>query len=212
MASNPNTPWGLQPYQRKGSADYRANAHMYYIANGNSNAFYVGDPVKRIATPASANGVPTVTLASAGTSNLITGVIVGIVGYGTSTPSAPVGSFFANSGTPGPAYIPASNSTGAYVMVDDDPNSLFVVQADDSGGTQAVTTVGKNANLASGTGSKYTGWSGWKLASSTAGTQSTKQVVIVDFEQEVDNVAGNANAKFIVRINQSTEGLASTGI
>lgn len=210
--ANPNNPWGLQPYQRKGSASYRANTHMYYIKNGDSNAFYVGDPVVRVATPASANGIPTVTLASAGTSNLITGVVVGIVGFGPTSAGAPQGSFFANSGTPGPAYIPASNSTGALVMVDDDPNSLFVVQANDSGGTQALTSVGKNANLASGTGSKYTGWSGWKLASNTVGTQSTKQVVIVDFEQEVDNVGGQANSKFIVRINQSTEGLAATGI
>lgn len=211
MAANPNTPWGLQPYQRKGSADYRANAKMYYIAASDASAYFVGDPVVRVATPASANGIPTVTLASAGTSNKITGAVVGFVGVGAGTASAPVGSFFANSGTPGPLYRPASAPVGWYVMVDDDPASLFVIQAN---ATQLATTVGKNANLVSGAGSAYTGWSGWQMNASTAGTQSTKQLVIVDYENEVDNVvgAGRNYSKFIVRINQSTEGLAATGI
>lgn len=211
MAANPNIPWGLQPYQRKGSASYRANTHMYYIKNGDASAFYVGDPVVRIATPASANGTPTVTLATAGTSALITGAIVGIVGVGPASANSPQGSFFPASGSPGPMHIPAANTTGYFVMVDDDPNSLFVIQAN---ATQLATSVGKNANLASGTGNNYTGWSGWQLATSTVGTQSTKQVQIVDLEQEVDNVAGAGRlyTKFIVRLNQSTEGLAATGI
>ena len=211
MATNPNTPFGLQPYQRRGSAVYRANTHMYYVAASDSNAIYVGDPVKRVATPASANGIPTVTLASAGTSNLITGVVVGFVGIGAGTASAPNGSFFANSGTPGPLYKPASAASGYYVMVDDDPGSLFVIQAN---ATQLATTVGKNANLVSGAGSAYTGWSGWQMSATSAGTQSTKQLAIVDYEQEIDNVvgAGRNYSKFIVRINQSTEGLATTGI
>jgi hypothetical protein len=211
MPSNPNTPFGLQPYQRKGSASYRANTHMYYIKNGDSSAYYLGDPVKRIATPTSANGIPTVTLASAGTSNLITGVIVGFVGAGPATAMAPQGSFFPASGSPGPLHIAANNTTGYFVMVDDDPQTEYIIQAN---ATQLATTVGKNANLASGTGGAYTGWSGWLLDSSTTGTQSTKQVQIIDILQEPDNVvgAGRNYSKFIVRINQSTEGLAATGI
>lgn len=209
--TNKNTPWGLQPYQRKGSAGYRANTHMYYIKNGDSSAYYLGDPVVRIATPASANGIPTVTLASAGTSNLITGVIVGFVGIGPATASSPQGGFFPASGSPGPLHIAANNATGVFVMVDDDPNSLFVVQAN---ATQAGTSVGKTANLVSGTGGAYTGWSGWQINTSTVGTQKEKQVYIVDYEQEVDNTVSTTNnySKFIVRINQSTEGLAATGI
>lgn len=211
MALNPNTPAGLQPEQRRGSASYRANTHMYYVAAGDTNAMYVGDPVKRVATPASANGIPTVTLAVAGTSALITGVIVGFDGIGAATASAPNGSFFANSGSPGPLYRPASAAVGYYVMVDDDAADLFIVQAN---ATQLATSVGKNANLVSGAGSAYTGLSGWMLNTSTVGTQSTKQVQIVDVLAQPDNVvgAGRNYSKFIVRINQSTEGLAATGI
>lgn len=211
MPANPNTPMGLQPYQRRGSASYRANTHMYYIAAGDASAYFVGDPVKRIATPASANGIPTVTIAVGATSALITGAIVGFVGVGSATQSAPQGSFFANSGSPGPLSRPAAAATGYFVMVDDDPASLFVVQAN---ATQLGTSVGKTANLVAGAGSAYTGLSGWQIATSTVGTASTKQVIIVDYEQEVDNVvgAGRLYSKFIVRINQSTEGLAATGI
>lgn len=211
MPANPNTPMGLQPLQRRGSASYRANTKMMYIAAADASAYYVGDPVKRVATPASANGIPTVTLAVAGTSALITGAIVGFVGVGNATQSAPQGSFFANSGTPGPLYRPAAAPVGYFVMVDDDPATLYVVQAN---ATQLGTSVGKNANLVSGVGSAYTGLSGWQLATSTVGTQSTKQVQIVDYEQEIDNVvgAGRLYSKFIVRLNQSTEGLAATGI
>jgi hypothetical protein len=209
-AANPNTPMGLQPYQRKGSASYRANTHMYYIAKADANAFYLGDPVKRVATPASANGIPTVTLAAAGTSALITGVLVGYVGVGPVSQNSPQGSFFTQQGT-GPMHIAASNSTGYLVMVDDDPQTEYIIQAD---ATQLATTVGKNANLVSGTGGVYTGLSGWQMAATTAGTQSTKQLAILDILQEPDNVvgAGRLYSKFIVRINQSTEGLATTGI
>jgi hypothetical protein len=210
-AANPNTPAGLQPYQRRGSASYRANTHMYYIANGDSSAYFVGDPVKRIATPASANGIPTVTIAVGATSALITGAIVGFVGVGTATASSPQGSFFPLSGSPGPMHIPANNTTGYYVMVDDDPNTEYVIQAD---ATQLATSVGKTANLVAGTGGAYTGLSGWQIATSTVGTASTKQVIILDVLAEPDNVvgAGRNYSKFIVRINQSTEGLAATGI
>lgn len=209
-AANPNVPQGLQPYQRKGSAAYRANTHMYYIKNGDSSAYFLGDPVKRIATPASANGIPTVTLASAGTSNLITGAIVGFVGIGPVSQNSPQGSFFTQQGI-GPMHIAANNTTGVLVMVDDDPQTEYIIQANAS---QAATAVGKNANLVSGSGGTYTGLSGWQLDVSTVGTQSTKQVQIVDYLQEVDNVLGSTRnyGKFIVRINQSTEGLAATGI
>jgi len=204
--ANPNIAWGLQPYQRKGSASYRANAAVYYIPANTTNAMFVGDPVIKVTSSADANGYDGINLATAGTNHAITGVIVGFLG------SSPNGAFFANSGTPGPMYKATSLATAMYALVDDDPNSLFVVQSNDSGGNLAVTAVGKNANLASGTGSRYTGWSGWQLAANQVATTSTYQVNIVGFEQEVDNTPGAAHGKVIVRINNSTEVAGSAGI
>ena len=87
------------------------------------------------------------------------------------------------------------------------------MQSNDSGGAPAATVVGKNANLASGAGSIYTGWSGWVLAANQIAATSTYQVSIVGFLNEpADNAPGSANAKLLVRINQNTEVNATTGI
>lgn len=209
--ANPNVPWGMQPYQRKGSASYRANAAVYSVPANTTNALYVGDPVIKLAASADANGYDGINLASAGTSNRITGVIVGWLG---SQPTNQVFSpnMFGASGSPGPMYKPANASLVWYALVDDDPGSLYVIQSNDSGGAPAATVVGKNANLASGTGSAFTGWSGWQLAANQIAATSTYQLAIVGFEVEPDNVPGQTHAKLIVRINQTTEGSATTGI
>lgn len=211
--ANPNTPAGLVPIQRLGAADYRESLTPYYVAGGNSNALYVGDPVIKVAASADVNGINGVTLASAGTSNKITGVICGFLGAGAAVLGQPANpSFFALSGTPGPAYKPASATADYYVLVCDDPNIEYAIQSNDSGGAPAATVVGKNANLASGAGSPYTGYSGWQLAANQIGTSANNQLNIVGFLPEVDNVVGATHAKLVVRLNQSTETQAATGI
>lgn len=211
--ANPNTPAGLQLIQRLGNANFRASLTPYYVAANTTNAMYVGDPVIKIAASADVNGINGVNLATAGTSNRITGVICGFLGVGSAVlgqPAAP--SFFGLSGTPGPAYKPANATSAYYVLVCDDPNAEYVIQSNDSGGAPAATVVGKNANLASGAGSQYTGLSGWKLAANQIAATSTYQLNIVGFLEEIDSIPGQTNAKLIVRLNQSTEVQAATGI
>ncbi len=214
--ANPDTPYGLQLLQVDGAKDFRANLTTYKVATGTTNAIYVGDPVIKITASADVNGVNGVNLAAAGTGNKITGVVCGFLGVGT----AQLGSqwqpsFFALSGTPGPAYKPANAVGVYYVLVCDDPDALYTIQSDDGGGDPASTIVGRNANLASGSGSPYTGWSGWQLDVSTIGTTASNQMQVVGILQEADNVAGVAqtDAKFIVKINQSTvRNFAAAGI
>lgn len=206
--ANPNTPFGLQPYQRRGSASYRGNDTLYKIAANTTNAIYVGDPVVKLAASADANGINGVNLVAAGTNHPFTGVVVGFLGKASAATLAP--SMYGI--TPGPMYKPANDSSIWYVLVDDDASSLFVVQSNDSGGAPAATVVGKNANLASGAGSAYTGWSGWMLAANQIATTSTYQVNIVGFLEEADNVPGATNAKLIVRINAYTDGANAAGI
>jgi hypothetical protein len=206
--ANPNTPYGLQLVQRLGTAEFRNSISLYYAPASQSNALYVGDPVLKQAASADSNGVDGVDLAAA-TGN-ITGVIVGF--YGVCASGAANPSFFGLSATPGPAYRPASTSLDYYVLVCDDPQALYSVQSNDSGGAPAATVVGKNANLASGTGSAYTGLSGWKLAANSINTTNTLQVNIVGFLRQPDNVPGQTNAKLLVRLNTSTEVNGATGI
>lgn len=203
MATNTNVPWGLQPYQNRGSEDYRARANVYYVPANTTNAMFIGDPVIKTAASADTTyGYDGVNIITAGSSNKITGMIVGFLG------TNPNGAFFGASGAPG-QYYKASNAAAAqWVLVDDSPNSLFVVQCT---GNPAATVVGKNANLVSGQGNKTRGWSGWQV-SATTGTSANAQVQIVGFVQDVSNVIGSQFPKLIVRINQSTEGVGATGI
>jgi hypothetical protein len=210
--ANPNTPYGLVPLQSNGSEAWRSSLTCYQIPTTATSAIYVGDPVIKLTGSADVNGINGIKLAAAGTSNLITGVVCGFVGIGAAVLGQPgAASFWGLAGTPGPAYRPASASQVYYALVNDDPKTLYTIQ---SSGTAAVTNVGKNANLLSGAGSVYTGWSGWQLNEAQVATTSTYQVNILGVLQELDNVVNNSLAygKFLVRINQSTEGLAATGI
>lgn len=211
--ANPNTPYGLQLVQIAGQKDYRASLSVYQVAANTTNAIYVGDPVIKVAASADVNGIDGINLATAGTSNRITGVVCGFLGTGTAQLGQPAAaSLFGLSGTPGPAYKPANATAVWYALVCDDPQAVYSVQSNDSGGAPASTVVGKNANLASGSGSAYTGWSGWKLAANQIAATSTYQVNILGFLPEIDNLPGSTNAKLLVRLNQSTEVNASTGI
>jgi hypothetical protein len=208
MAANPNTPYGLQPVNRLGNAEFRNSVSLYYVPAAKTNAIYVGDPVLKVTASADANGVDGCDLAAA-TGN-ITGVVVGFLGVCASGAAAPA--FFGLSATPGPAYRPASTAQDYYVLVNDDPQTVYAVQSNDSGGAPAATKVGQNANLVVGTGSAYTGLSGWMLAANSINTTNTLQVNIVGFLRSADNVAGQSNAKLLVRLNTSTEVNGATGI
>jgi hypothetical protein len=213
--ANPNTPFGLSPINRLDGAGWRDSLTLYFVPAAQTNALYVGDPVIKKAAAADTNGVNAVDLASAGAGNLITGVVCGF--YGVCAAGAAAPSFFGLSGTPGPAFRPATTSLDYYVLVNDDPEAEFVIQENDNvggvaGTPLAVTAVGKNANLVSGTGSQYTGLSGWMLQANGTATTQNFQLNIKGFLQEADNVAGAAFAKVIVSINQHTETPNSAGI
>ena len=205
MASSVNTPYGLQPIQRFGSADYRANLVVFEAPT--TNALFLGDPVVRITASGVAPGTgydgafQKCDLVTAASNHKVTGAVVGFLG------SSPNGAFLGFGLGNGP-YYKATNIASQYVVVDTDPNSEYVVQCT---GTPAATVVGQNTSLVSGTGSKVTGWSGWQ-ASATTGTSATAQLTIMGFLPEADNLVGNKFAKLIVRINLSTEATGVVGI
>lgn len=204
--ANQNTPYGLRPVRLNSGEPYNGQARMYQIPASDTNAYFVGDPVIKTAGTADANGIPGVTLASAGAGNLITGVIVGFVAQG--------GMITSN----GPFSRPAAAQTAAwYVLVADDPGLIFAIQENDNvggvaGTPLAVTAVGKNANLVSGSGSTSTGNSGWMLQANGTATTQNFQLNIVEFFQEAGAVAAALYAKVLVRINQHTETPNSSGI
>ncbi|UOF81823.1 hypothetical protein [Caudoviricetes sp.] len=189
--ANANTPFGLRPVRHRNGAPYNGAARRYYVPSSDGTALYLGDPVI-IAGSADANGVASVTRATAAGGSYLLGSVVGVEPAEGSQ----------SGGRDSTTYRVAS--TERYVWVADDPDLVFEIQEDSVGFTLSATYVGQNADLISGTGSNITGLSGFQLDSSTAATTSTLQLRILGYSQRIGNEPGNANAKLEVSINLHT--------
>lgn len=190
---NPNTPRGLIPYRNMTDSYFTGGLGLYFIPSSYPTALFIGDPV--VATGVSdANGVPVVARATAGAANNLLGPIVSI---------APGGNNMGVLGVTRDMQVYHVGSTSQYVLVAHDPSWLFWIQEDSVGGSIAMATAGmKNANLVAGAGSTVTGYSGWQLQSSSlAAAQPTYQLRVLRGLQEEDNVMGDTNAKWLVKIN-----------
>lgn len=188
--ANANAPRGLVPYRRSTGEPYNGAANVYYVPASVASNIFVGDPVTWLTNSADANGIPGVTLATAGSSNYILGACVGIVNAGeppiTVTRDLPI-------------YHPAS--TAQYILVADDPDLLYMVQEDSVGGAMVQGAPGRNVNLEAGSGgSTVTGLSSWMLQSSSLATTNTLQMKILRMLEQADNAVGT-NAKWLCRIN-----------
>lgn len=192
--ANPNTPYGLRPYAYMSGAPYNGAVRTYYVPVGNATALYLGDPVNLVPNNSDGNGVPTAEIATAGAAHQILGAFMGI--------SNNAGSAVITLQQTQTPYLAASQA--AYIYVCDDPFLLYAIQEDSNGG--AVSSNGAssaNANLVAGAGSTVTSQSGWQLQSSSVGSggsDTTKQLRIIQALQEIDNVIGT-NAKWLVKIN-----------
>lgn len=184
--ANANVARGLIPYRRTTGEPYNGAANIYYVPAAVASNIFIGDPVTWLTNAADANGIPSVTLATAGSSNNVLGAMVGIVNGGE-----PIVSVVQNS----PVYHVAS--TAAYILVADDPDLLYMVQEN---GSMVQGAPGRNVNLVSGSGSTTTGYSGWQLNSSTLNTTNTLQMKIMRLLEQADNAVGT-NAKWLTRIN-----------
>lgn len=190
--ANTNVAFGLDPIAPKGGI---VQTTEYYVPASDSTALFAGDPVI-IAGGADAEGVQTVTRATAASAGRITGVVVGF---------RPDPSVIAN------GYRVAS--VAGYVLVCDDPEQVFEIQEDSVGGALAAADIGLNADLIAGTGSTVSKKSGFMLDTSTKAVTATLQLRILGLQRRADNEMG-ANAKVLVRINLPTEtgAAGSTGV
>lgn len=186
--ANSNAPMGLRPVRHRNGAPYNGAATRYFVPASDGTALYLGDPVV-VAGSADADGVMTVTRATAGGGAYMLGPVVAV------DPVEGAGAGGRDSTT----YRAAS--TARYVWVADDPDLVFECQEDAIGGALAVADVGLNADFIHGTGSTVTGISAGQLDTSTKATTNTLQLRILGFSQRIDNEVGNANAKVLVAIN-----------
>ncbi len=196
--ANANTPRGLIPYRRTTGEPYNGAANIYYVPAAFGTAIYVGDPIHIVTATADGSGIPGVGIPTQGngtdtpiTTYGLIGAMVGVVSGGEPI----IGINQAS-----PVYHPAS--TAGYILVADDPDTLFMVQENGNMGTGAVGSVagpGKNVDLVSGAGSTTTGYSGWQLGSASLSVNAL-QMRVIRLLQQADNALGT-NAKWLCRIN-----------
>lgn len=188
--ANVNAPFGLRPLRMKSGAPYNMAAKECF-ATGATGAIYKGDPVV-LAGSANTTEVqgrapgtlPTVTVAADGDGDPIFGVCVGIVPIDRDTATY------------------RADSTDRIILVECDPDVVWVGQCDAASTAWAATDVGSYANLKAGTGSTYTGQSGWILDTTDGpdNADPSNQLLILGLHAAPDNEIG-AYARWEVLIN-----------
>lgn len=185
-------------------ASWTGASNMYFVPSTDATVIMVGDLVKLAGSGRGPLGCPTVTRAVAG--DAVVGVVIGLpfsgVGDPLVVPALPTGT----------ANFRAAN-TDRYIMVIDDPNMIFEVQA--STNAIAYTDVGMNANFRATAGSTVTGSSGEDLDVASIATTATLPLKIVGFPSRLDNVVGTDPFVSVwVKINnhQLASGTGTVGV
>jgi len=198
--ANVNKPSGLSPVKYLNGAPWNGAANIYSIAASYATALAIGDPVVMSGT-ANADGVPGITIATAGTSNPIVGVIVGLGKY--------EGGIF-NPSNLDSTIRPASDAAAWYALVVDDPNVVFEVQDIGTGTPLAAADVGINVNLNAGSGNN--GYmSSWQLDNASKAVTATFQCRVLGLARRQDNAIGQY-AKWLVKINTHQLAPNSAGV
>lgn len=190
--ANSDSPFGLRPIRNLNGSDWNNQVKKYYVPASDTDDMFIGDPVV-LAGSSDTRGIPTAQLATAGATNKITGVIVGVlVSEGREGDNVNLNKVYREGGV------------RAYLQVCEDPDTIFEVQFDDSA-TLATTDVGLNFNLASGTGNTTNGISGWEAATSTAATTNTLQVHLMRVLEADDNEVGDfARGEVLINLHSYT--------
>lgn len=190
--ANVDNPHGFRPIGMRGGGHYTAGGSLYAVAAGDGQVLARHDLVVRTGT-ATANGVPIVTMITAGTGNKITGSMIGRTnGDGTLLQDDTLNTVA---------------STLQYILVEDNPSVIYEAQMD---GAFAITDMSNNANVVIGT-STTDGKSIMEINSTGITTTATLQVKLLHLIRDVENIVGT-NSRVAVLINNHTETNNTVGI
>lgn len=191
--ANMNAPIGLRPVKTVGAASWNEQANLYYVPASDTSAYYIGDVVKS-AAGADANGIPQ-TQKAAGTDTLL-GVVVGIL---VSNPNG-----VSLQGTTldlADTFAPATKAKDYYLMIADDPNTIFEVQGDATATNQVAANANKNATLTIATPTAPGQFSSTVINSGSIATTNTLNIKLMGLVQKSTNGFG-AYARYLCKINQ----------
>lgn len=179
---------GFRPVQDLSGNSYTGKIQTYVVDATHSTLLAVGDLVTETGNLDAASGLSEVDASSAGTGNLITGVIVAIEpDYGNLEQRG----------------LPAS--TGGRVKVAVDPN--MILEAETSGGTLAVTDVGGNlpAVVTAATASGGLVNSNMTVNATGNAASTTEQIRVVGVKDSGDiTFPAPIGTTIYCRINEST--------
>ena len=204
--ANVNRPAGLSPVRYLNGSPYNGAGNTYYIPSNDTNAYAIGDPMM-FAGSADARGVASVTVATAGSTNLVLGSLLGAGGSVN-------GAMFGDPLNLNTTVIPATKTHDYYVLIADDPNIIFEVQEVGTGTAFSATEVGLNCSLVATAGANNTGHngyvSGWLLDNSTEAATAALQMRILGLAQRSDNAFGQY-AKYLCLINNHAFKVGAAG-
>lgn len=181
--ANVDSPFGLKPVRYLSGAPYNGAANVYSTASGDSTAIFLGDPVKLSGTAQTINGVTYADVAQAATTNVVLGVVVGVLPETDESLKYRAG------------------ATVRRLLVADDPNLVFEIQEVSGGTPLAANDIGLNAAFVVGSGSTTTGLSGVELNNSGEAGTNTLDLQIVGIVNRADNEVGE-HCKWLVRNNR----------
>lgn len=181
--ANVNAPFGLRPVRYLSGAPYNGACNVYTVLAAYGTAIYIGDPVVDAGTATTnADGTITKDVQLAATTDVITGVVIGVVP--DTRDSLP--------------YRAAS--TLRRLLVADDPNLIFEAQ-EATGGGLAAADLGLNISFNAGTPSTVTGRSGLTLKTDTEATSNTLALKLFGVSARPNNETGDS-CVWQVRINR----------
>lgn len=191
--ANINAATGFSPLKSIISGKWNQGGNIYHIPSTDNNQYGLGDVVLSASTGSDANGIPDVTLAAA--TDIARGVIVGILPANVNSPSLQ-GTTLALETIP----IPATKTRDYYVLVDDDPNTVFVCQCDNTATLVAGSTIGYNAKMVVAAPSGISPFSGTQIDHTNIATTNTFMWKILGLYQTPGSDF-TAYAKLLVKFN-----------
>jgi hypothetical protein len=183
--ANIDASFGFRPVNNDGAKGSRMSPRRYKVAAADATDLFPGDPViltgTSIIDAQSGLNFPVVTRATAGDGNYVTGVVVDFI---------PV--------TDDSLRYKVDAVTERDVLVIDDPEQLYEIQAD---GSVAITDIGNTADIIfTNAGDQINGQSGAELDTSDIGTGD--QLVIEGVSTNpVRSDLSSANPVLLVRFN-----------
>lgn len=195
-----SAPYGLRPVKLLGGQPYAGAIREIKMTSNSATGIFTGDLVSVTSgEPAAATATPTTTRSA----NTPVGVCVGVRYTDATTKQEYHTQYF-------PAGGITAGHTNVYIKVCEDPDAVFMVQAD---GSMDRGDIGLNVALTGfSAGSTRTGLSGVKVDSTSEAATATLACRVVDVVENGQSTSGDAYTDLLVVFNPGVHALRnSTG-